>query len=541
MQFVVATFASLAGASVAGASLGKVSGHASMTLDRPNIFFMLTDDQDSMLGSMEGMPFMRSLAQTGVNLTNFFAHTPVCCPSRSELLTGRYFHNLRDASYNTSMNTTGEEDAPNDCMHVNATMNHGFERLTFANALQRANYRTGMFGKYLNEGGMHHICGDVHHEWHVPVGWTDFMGACPDTCYVDCAFNVNGTKTKFNDPAFPRGSNYGTSLIGNASIAFAEAAMQAGQPFFAYVASHAPHGPATPAKWYEHLYEDSSAPRTPAYNVHSPDKHWVVATQPKITRAYEESKIDPFFRDRLRSLRSVDDVVHAAHTLVASYGQLSRTYFVFTSDHGLHMGQYRLGPCKRQPYDLDLRVPALFIGPGISPGRLEAVAGIADLAPTFLSLAAAEAEAEADGQQGMDGRSLVPLLMPSTDLVESHASFKSPSSQWRTSYLVEYFATTTTTSGKDHLKDSSNNTFIGLRVLNSSYDLAYFEFSDVATDYAFEHANFCELYNLTADPHQLVNLCVAPPGSSEPPRQALRAALRDELYEQWGCRGPSCA
>jgi arylsulfatase A-like enzyme len=70
----------------------------------------------------------------------------VCCPSRSELLTGRYFHNIRDTSHNTSANSSAEVTSSDDCMHVNATMNHGFERLTFANALQGANYRTGMFG-----------------------------------------------------------------------------------------------------------------------------------------------------------------------------------------------------------------------------------------------------------------------------------------------------------------------------------------------------------------------------------------------------------
>ena len=91
-----------------------------------------------------------------------------------------------------------------------------------------------------------------------------------------------------------------------------------------------------------------------------------------------------------------------------------------------------------------------------------------------------------------------------------------------------------------HVKDSSNNTFIGLRVLNESFDLAYFEFTDVGTDYAFEHANFCELYNLTADPAQLVNLCAAR-GASEARPPPLRAALRAELYQQWACRGAGCA
>lgn len=106
-------------------------------------------------------------------------------------------------------------------------------------------------------------------------------------------------------------------------------------------------------------------------------------------------------------------------------------------------------------------------------------------------------------------------------------------------FLIEYYATTT---GADvahlssHLKDSGNSTFIGLRVLNASLNLAYFEFTDVGTDYEFEHANFCELYNLTADPHQLVNLC----GGAEGPPPALRAALRRELYQEYACRAASC-
>jgi hypothetical protein len=48
------------------------------------------------------------------------------------------------------------------------------------------------------------------------------------------------------------------------------------------------------------------------------------------------------------------------------------------------MGQFRLGPCKRQPYETDLRTRSLFVGPGIRPGLLiTAMAGIPDLAPTY--------------------------------------------------------------------------------------------------------------------------------------------------------------
>jgi hypothetical protein len=107
----------------------------------PNIFLMLTDDQDIMLGSMNAMSFTRGLAARGANLTQFRAHTPVCCPSRSELLTGRYFHNIRTSSF--------DDKSGNQCMHVNASVagTKTGNPLTFATRLEAAGYATGYFGK----------------------------------------------------------------------------------------------------------------------------------------------------------------------------------------------------------------------------------------------------------------------------------------------------------------------------------------------------------------------------------------------------------
>lgn len=107
-----------------------------------NIVLFLTDDMDLMLGSWGALnKTQRLLADEGATATNWMIHTPVCCPSRAELLTGRYFHNLRVAK-------------PTDrgCMHVNVSAKDSafYDQYYFAPHLQQAGYTVGIFGKHLN-------------------------------------------------------------------------------------------------------------------------------------------------------------------------------------------------------------------------------------------------------------------------------------------------------------------------------------------------------------------------------------------------------
>jgi hypothetical protein len=104
---------------------------------KPNMILVLTDDQDLLLGGLEPMPKTRKwLQQSGATLTNYFVNTPICCPSRSEYVSGRYYHN---------------HGAPNgNCMHVDA------EAAVFGTdsifvQLQGAGYATGVFGKVTND------------------------------------------------------------------------------------------------------------------------------------------------------------------------------------------------------------------------------------------------------------------------------------------------------------------------------------------------------------------------------------------------------
>jgi arylsulfatase A-like enzyme len=116
--------------------------------------FVLTDDQDVEIGGLEPMPKLKRLVgDAGATFRFFYVNTPVCCPSRSEFLSGRYHHNIRDDKYEAKPDGTtclGDEAVgaahPCGCMHVNSSTAE-FEGLTYANYMQQAGYLTAYFGK----------------------------------------------------------------------------------------------------------------------------------------------------------------------------------------------------------------------------------------------------------------------------------------------------------------------------------------------------------------------------------------------------------
>jgi arylsulfatase A-like enzyme len=61
---------------------------------RPNVVFILTDDQDVHLDSLEYMPLLRkNLIEKGTQFTKHYCTTAICCPSRVTLWTGKAAHN----------------------------------------------------------------------------------------------------------------------------------------------------------------------------------------------------------------------------------------------------------------------------------------------------------------------------------------------------------------------------------------------------------------------------------------------------------------
>lgn len=79
----------------------NVLGPAQRRPDRPNIVFILTDDQDLHMESLSYMPFLQKhLVSKGTFYTRHFCTIALCCPSRVSLWTGKAAHNTNVTDVN---------------------------------------------------------------------------------------------------------------------------------------------------------------------------------------------------------------------------------------------------------------------------------------------------------------------------------------------------------------------------------------------------------------------------------------------------------
>ncbi len=367
---------------------------------RPNIVFVLTDDLAWNL--VQYMPHVLEMEKRGVTFVNYFVTDSLCCPSRASIFTGRYPHNTgifknygRDGGYL-------------------AFRGRGHERATFATSLSSAGYRTAMMGKYLN---------GYRPTRNPPApGWTSWAVAGNGYLEFDYDLNQDGRIVHHGDAP----SDYLTDVLSGLGISFIRRA--AGTPFFIEIATFAPHMPYTPAPRDADALPGLRAPQTLAFNA-APDPNapkWLV--DHVSLSDTDVASIDGDFRKRVQSVLAVDAMIGALQAALASIGQERNTYFVFSSDNGYHMGEYRLMPGKMTAYDTDIRVPLVITGPGVATGHtIEEIVENVDLYPTFSELTGAPASAN------VDGRSIVPLLhgerlgeWRTVALIEHHGPHREP-------------------------------------------------------------------------------------------------------------------
>jgi arylsulfatase A-like enzyme len=289
-----------------------------------------------------------------------YVNQALCCPARSSLLTGQYAYR-----HGVTSNRVG--------FKLN-------DRKTVAVSLDRAGYKTGLFGKYMNGFPWH------KGRTYVPPGWDRWNSFFRrNGSYFDYDVSVNGRRRQLGDQA----AEYSTDYFARRTRRFIR---NASQPFFAVYAPKAPHGPALAAPRHAGLFETEPVELPPNFNQ-------VAADQPAYFRSLPEADADEirdFARRQWETTLAVDEAVQDFSRVLARRGIDGRTFIFFLSDNGLSAGSHRLIE-KNCLYEECVRVPMLIRAPGRPGGVTSSPVSEVDLAPTFADLASVRLRSREDG------------------------------------------------------------------------------------------------------------------------------------------------
>jgi arylsulfatase A-like enzyme len=330
----------------------SVSGAA--TAGAPSILIFVTDDQRE---GLEVMPKTRRwLRDGGTKYANSFVTTPLCCPSRASIFTGRYAHN----------HGVRQNDAP-----------EALDQQT--NYLDQAGYRTSIFGKYLNFWSL----------TRKPPYFDRWAIFRENDAYAGVDWNVQGTITTV--------PQYATHYIGDHAEAFLDA--QSSDPWFLYLAPPNPHGPYTAEPKYRNAPIPPWDCNPAVFESDRSDKPPYVSTFDDTCSQGQTTRIK-----QLRTLKSVDDLVDRVLSTVQAHGELKDTLVFFLSDNGRLWSEHGLNG-KRHAYVQSIRVPMFarwtgHIPAGVVNRRL--VANI-DVAPTVLEAAQVPPNTPVDGRSLLSG------------------------------------------------------------------------------------------------------------------------------------------
>lgn len=361
--------------------------------NRPNILFVLTDDQGYWAMGNAGNPEIRTpnldqLAQTGIRFDSFFCVSPVCSPARASLLTGRIpsQHGVHDwiRAGNARTDT-----------HRGGRLIEYLKGLTgYTDVLAANGYRCAMSGKW-------HM-GDSHHAqkgfgyWKVhATGGGPYYGA---------------PMIEGQDEDVVHQKGYVTDVITDQALHFLDAQASDDAPFYLSVHYTAPHSPWDRDNHPDDLYDEyraqcvfDSLPREPMHP-------WQINSAPY--GRDEETRRD-ILSGYFAAVTAMDANLGRLLDWLEAQGLRENTLIFFTSDNGMNMGHHGIygkgnGTFPQNMYDTSVKVPALFSRPGYLPqGEVESgLYSHYDFMPTLLDYL----DLDCPDPEHLPGQSFAPLL-----------------------------------------------------------------------------------------------------------------------------------
>ncbi len=340
---------------------------------RPNVLFILTDDQRYDALSCMGHPHLKTpnidrLADEGLLFKNHFCTTSLCSPSRASILSGLYAH-----THGVTNNFT---EYPSDMT-------------SFPLRLQDTGYETAYVGKWhMGEGNDMPRPGFDHFVTHKGQG-----------SYFDTEFNFNG-----NDRRVVKG--YYTTVVTDMATDWI-GDRDSDKPWLMMVGHKAPHSFYFPEEKYQKTFDDVDVqyPKSafnlsdkPAWfrkrldtwhGIYGPLFDWRKQFPDKSPEAVKD--FARMVRAYWGTLLSVDDSVGRLYQFLEERGELDNTLVIFTSDNGLLEGEHGMVD-KRTGHEPSIRIPLVVRYPGLTkqPRVIPQLTATIDFAPTILDVCHAE-------------------------------------------------------------------------------------------------------------------------------------------------------
>lgn len=324
----------------------------------PNILVILGDDHgygdiSAHQGPHIQTPNIDRIAENGIRMTQFYANSSVCSPSRAALMTGRY----------------PDRVGVPGVIRTYPESNWGYfsrDAITLPSMLKQKDYHTSMIGKWhLGLEPENHPCKRGFDHFH------GFLGDMMDDYYTHLRHDQNYMR-KDLEVIDPRG--HATDLFTEWATEMIRGHAHSSQPFFLYLAYNAPHTPIQPPEdWIERVRQ-----REPDA---SPERVQYIAL-----------------------VEHMDAGIGRVLDALENTGQLANTLVIYTSDNG---GQLNVGATngalkggKGQMYEGGIRVPACAMwANGIEKGQVcDNVAMLMDLFPTACDIAGVSVNHEIEGQ-----------------------------------------------------------------------------------------------------------------------------------------------
>ncbi|KAH7411555.1 arylsulfatase [Phaeosphaeria sp. MPI-PUGE-AT-0046c] len=439
---------------------------------KPNIVFIMSDDQDRQLGSLDYMPVLqRELVGKGVEFENHFGTVANCCPSRASFLRGQ-------AAHNTNVTHVRPPGGNYDKWRI-----AGEDREYMPHWIKKAGYKAEYVGKFLN--------GYSQVNYHIPPRGWDHVDSLLEPYindYNNVVMSQNGER-----PVHYRGF-HSNDVVRIKALDRLDHLLDAEDPFFLAIMPYAPHvaGPNPPEPQARHadLFPEVKTPRfanwNPSDEIQSGKSVYLKGME-RFNSTAEES-VDRLYRARLQSIQGVDEIIEDVLAKLEAKGELDNTYIIFTSDNGYHMGAHRLPAGKALPYIQDTNLPLVVRGPGMPGGVKSKVASAhLDFAPTFLDIMGLPKE---DWPVFLDGRSLLPEW--SDPVPEKKLEIGSA----KEVINIEFWG--------DKIVEIPE--YEGTLLANNSYKTLRIVSEETSWMFAVWCTNEMELYNTTADPWEITNL-----------------------------------